>query len=457
MQRFVFLLFFLVSILNFAQNKQLLYDFESLPQANLLNPGVEMEQKFFFGFPLLSQVSAEFGATPFSAYDLFSVDGPPINSKLQELVSDFGSTEFFSGHQQLELLTGGFRIPYKGMVTFGIYQEANFFVKIPKDVLHLAYYGNTDLDRTYSVEKMHAFGELLNVFHIGYTRSLKNDLTIGGRLKIYSNGFHASSSGASGTITTSRGINNLIAHQISNVNLRVNTSGIPTEEGEDLEPSDIVGRLLLGGNLGMGVDFGFTKHLSDQFKLTGSILDFGFVNYSKEVKNYEVQGDYTFEGAELLFEGTLEDYWNLYREEFNEAIENSENENSYVKMRPLKLNAGMHYSFGKKRDLTCNYLPKSERYLNKLSAHLFAMMSDVHTRVAGTLAYERWFSKHFQAKISYTADSFSFSNIGVGLATAFGPVQFYVLADNLWNLNNLYDAQAMTVQLGLNFNFYDLN
>ena len=123
----------------------------------------------------------------------------------------------------------------------------------------------------------------------------------------------------------------------------------------------------------------------------------------------------------------------------------------------MKLNAGAHYSFGVKRDLDCHYLPNSERYLNKVSAHLFTLISDVHTRIAGTVSYERCFSRHFQAKVSYTADSFSYSNIGLGMATQIGPVQFYLLADNMWNLNNLYDAQALTLQLGLNFNFYDLN
>ena len=452
----VFLLLF-CAYCGFTQNKQLLYDFESVPQSSLLNPGGVMEQKFFIGFPFLSQVAFDGGLTLFSAYDLFADDGVNINDKLRGVIESYGKTEFFSAHQQLEILSGGFRLPNRAMLTFGIYQEANTLIKVPKDVIDLSYYGNSDLNRHYSLRKSNGFGELLSVFHVGYNFKKSDDLIIGGRFKIYSSAFHASSTGATGSIITRPGTVNLLAHHIDNVNIVANTSGIPYDDADELEPNDVVNRLMLGGNLGLGVDVGFTKYLSDQLKVTGSILDFGFISYSKEVRNFKIKGDYIFEGAELLYADDPMDYWEYYKAEFEESVENSENANSYLKLRPIKLNAGVHYSFGMKRDYTCNYLPKSQHYLNKVSAHLFTLLSDVHTRVAGTVSFERYFSKHFQAKVSYTADSFSFSNIGLGMATQLGPVQFYLLADNLLNLSNVYDTQALSLQIGLNFNFYDLN
>ena len=457
MRRILFILLLFCAYSGITQNKQLLYDFESVPQHSLLNPGGVMEQKFFIGVPFLSQLAFDGGLTLFSAYDLFADDGVNINEKLRNVVEGYGNTEIFSAHQQLEILSGGFRMKNHAMLTFGVYQEANTLIKVPKDIIHLSYYGNSEMDRHYSLNKANAFGELLNVFHVGYNFKKSDNLIIGGRFKIYSSAFHASSSGATGSIITREGTVNLLAHHIDNVNIAVNTSGIPFDDSEDVEPNDVVNRLILGGNLGFGVDVGFTKYLSDQLKVTGSILDFGFVSYSKEVKNFEIKGNYIFEGAELLYADDPMDYWDYYSQELKGAVENSENADSYLKLRPLKLNAGIHYSFGMKRDYTCNYLPKSQRYLNKLSAHLFTLLSDVHTRIAGTVSFERYFSKHFQAKVSYTADSFSFSNIGLGMATQLGPVQFYFLADNLLNLTNVYDAQAFALQLGINFNFYDLN
>jgi len=451
------LMFFMMVFWGSAQNKQLLYDFNSVPQHGLLNPGAVIEQKFFVGVPILSQVSFDVGGTPFSVYDLFSVNGTSINSKLRAAVSGFGKTEFVNAHQQIEILTAGFRIRNKGFMSAGIYQESNLFFKVPKDVLDLWYYGNNDLGRTYSIEKTHAFGELINVFHVGYNVNVSDDLIVGGRFKIYSSAFHGSATGTKGSLTTRAGTTNLIAHNFDNVHMILNTSGIPGDEDDDVSPSDVMNRLLLGGNLGIGIDVGFTKFISENLKITGSMLDFGFVNYSKEVRNFNIKGEYFFEGAELLFEDTFEDYWNNYRQDFEEAFEDSENSESYIKMRPLKFNAGLHYSFGEKRDLSCNYASGSKQYLNKLSGHFFALMSDVHTRIAGTIAYERWFSKHFQLKVSYTGDSFSYTNIGLGGATQLGPVQFYLLANNMLHIDNLYDAQALTLQLGINLNFYDLN
>ena len=68
-----------------------------------------------------------------------------------------------------------------------------------------------------------------------------------------------------------------------------------------------------------------------------------------------------------------------------------------------------------------------------------------------------WFNKNFQAKITYTADPYSFKNIGAGISTQIGPVNLYLLADNLLYLSNLYAAKSANVQLGINFIFYDNN
>lgn len=455
MRRIISILILLGAYFGTAQNKQLLYDFDVVPQHNLLNPGSELAQNFFIGLPFLSQFSFEAGFTPFSVYDIFADNGISINDKIRDAVTNFGSKEIFSAHQQLEILSGGYRLPNQAFLSFGIYQEGNVLLKVPKDMIDLLYFGNSELDRHYTFNKTNGFAELLNVFHVGYNFKKGDDLILGGRFKIYSSALHLSSSGGTGSIITREGSVNLLSQHISNVNIVLNTSGIPFDTSEDLEPKDVKNRLLLGGNLGLGVDFGFTKYLTDQLKVTGSILDFGFVSYSKEVKNFKAQGNYIFEGAELLFTDNPEDYWNLYGEELKGAMKSEENTDSYLKLRPLKLNAGVHYSFGMKRDESCKYLPKSQRYLNKLSAHLFTLLSQVHTRIAGTVSFERYFSKQFQAKISYTADTFSYSNIGVGFATQLGAFQLYALADNLLNLGNIYDAKALSVQLGINFNFYD--
>jgi hypothetical protein len=96
-------------------------------------------------------------------------------------------------------------------------------------------------------------------------------------------------------------------------------------------------------------------------------------------------------------------------------------------------------------------------FSNKVGLQLFSTLGEVHSYMAATLFFERWFSKHLQAKLTYTADPFSFTNIGLGVSTQFGPVNLYLLADNLLYLTNLYNTKSANVQVGLNFIFFDNN
>ena len=62
----------LISISCFSQNKQILYNFTSVPQSMMSNPGSDVKYNWFVGIPLLSGFSANVGSSGFSVYDLFA-------------------------------------------------------------------------------------------------------------------------------------------------------------------------------------------------------------------------------------------------------------------------------------------------------------------------------------------------------------------------------------------------
>ena len=67
--------------------------------------------------------------------------------------------------------------------------------------------------------------------------------------------------------------------------------------------------------------------------------------------------------------------------------------------------------------------------------------------------FEHRIKKILSTKLTYTVDSYSFSNIGIGLSTQLGPINAYFITDNLLNFNNLYDAKSMSFQAGINLIF----
>ena len=451
MRKFVVFIFLVYYSVGYTQNKQVLYDFASLPQTLLLNPGAEVDSKFHIGFPLLSQIAVQGGFTGFSTYDIFADNGVDINDKIRSAVGKYGKSEFFEFNQQLEVLSVGLRLKDDFYLSGGYYQEFNFIAKIPRDIVDLFYDGNTDINRKYSINKLAARIELFGVFHIGLSKKVNNKWNVGGRLKIYSSVFNATSKLNTGSFYTEEGTSNIYNQHLDNVNFLMQTSGVFFESDADFNASYIKSKLLFGGNLGIGIDLGFTHQLKKQWIVTGSILDLGFISYSKNVESYSVKGDYEVEGFQLNFDpDNPEDYWNDLKDEFDKSIVSETLYKSYVALRPVKLNGSVSYSFGQQYD-ACRFLIDPQTYLNKIGFQLYSTLSAVHSYMAATVFYERRMGKYLQTKITYTADPYSFTNIGLGLSTQLGIFNAYFTADNLLSLSNMYNAKSANFQLGLNF------
>jgi hypothetical protein len=77
--------------------------------------------------------------------------------------------------------------------------------------------------------------------------------------------------------------------------------------------------------------------------------------------------------------------------------------------------------------------------------------------MALTAFYRRQIFDSLEMKATYTVDSFSSKNIGLGLSTTLGKVNFYLLADNLLEYKDISKANSLSFQLGLNIIFPDKN
>ena len=454
----------LIGSLSFSQNKQVLYGFSEIPQSLLLNPGGKVKYKGYFGFPLLSHIHVNAGTSGTTVYDLFADDGIDFNSKLQQAVNRMKPNDFFTLTQQLELLSGGFAFggfkEKNEYLSFGLYQETDFIFYFPKDLAVLALEGNANnIGRRFQLNHVNLGGEVLSVFHVGYNKKVNRELTYGVRGKIYSSIANFNSTKNNGGFVTQPGDNNFYTH-IFNLDFALQTSGISNgdDENSDFSGKDIVKRTLLGGNLGLGLDVGFTYNLTKQWTFDASLLDVGVIRHSKDIKNYEIKGQYVFEGINPLFpetrEGqTAEDYWNEIGEAFEDLVDIEETTTKYTTWRPIKFNASLNYAFGKQKYDDCDCTRHDEAYMNIIGAQLYVIKRPKQPQSALTAYYYRRLFKGLRAKATYTIDSYSFSNIGLGVSAHLGSLNVYVMADNFLSLKNIYDAQSASVQLGFNYIF----
>ena len=461
MRKILLFFIFSVSISCFSQNKQILYNFTSVPQSMLSNPGSDVKYNWFVGIPLFSGFSANMGSSSFSAYDLFANNGVDFNVKLRNVVFSTSRNDKVSLNEQLEIFSGGFKLgdwQENAYISFGMYQELDILTYMPKDYAILALDGNKDyLGKVFDLGDLNARGELLSVFHIGYHKNVSENLILGVRGKIYSSIFNVSSTKNSGYFYTIPGTNSIYEQVISS-NLLANTSGLTnyTDNYSGNVKSDIIKKSFFGGNLGLGLDLGLTYYPQENLQFTASLVDIGFINHTREVRSYSYKGYYKYEGLTPDF---IPGNSNVSAfQEFLDAIPLDTLSAKYTTWRPLKFNSSIQYSFGDGRNSECNCVGENEmKFKNSVGAQLFIMSTPRTPLIALTTYYRRQIFDSLEMKATYTIDSFSAKNIGLGVSTTIGKVNFYVLADNLLEYRDVSKANSLSFQLGFNIVFPDKN
>ena len=452
--RIIVLIFaFLIGLNSFSQNKQVLYDFAGLPQTLLLNPGLETDYKFHIGVPLLSGISSEIKSTGFSLSEIFSVNNNTINDKISAVLNKIDANDYLKVNTQIEVFSAGFRFDKKTYVSFGFYQELDAIGYLPKDALTLINEGNTSyLNKSFSISEMIYKLDVLGVIHAGISRKVSDKLTLGGRFKVYSSALNLETTNNQGTFTTRLGNNSIYIHHLDNVNLNLRSSGLISNNEYISDVSTFIENSLLAGNLGAGIDLGFTYHVTPQLQFSGSLIDFGFVQHTKNIKNNLIVGSYTFEGIEFEFDSNR-NYWGELDAALKEQLPIVDNQDSYTSWRPAKLNVAIKYSFGEKRSKYCYDNTLKDFYTNAFGAQLYSVFRPLRQQFALTSFYEKSFSNKLQAKITYTIDDYSYYNIGVGVSAKIWKINFYGILDNLTKLSDISSANNVSLQFGFNLLF----
>ncbi|MGB5378997.1 DUF5723 family protein [Muriicola sp.] len=455
----------------FSQNKELLYDFTEIPQAILLNPGMNTSFSWYAGIPLASGIYGQAGTSGITVHSLFANDGLDINDKVRaRALNGMSKRDEFGETVQIDLLHGGYRSKNnpRQFYSFGVYFESNTILYWPQDLAYLAFDGNADqLGRRFDLGHLKTRGEGLTVFHFGINREIDRKLTVGARAKIYSGIYDFHSSGNTGYFVTNEGQNNLLSNTLV-ADMQLRTSGF--EEIRAILDNEISGsvanvitkRALLGGDLGFGIDLGFTYSLNQRTVITGSLLDLGFVYHAGDVKGYSLQGSATTEAVEIIlpdaFSDPNADFWQDLVDEIEALVPFEDTYNSYITFRPTQLYGSIRYNFGEpvNGDLDCDCdigvtdANTRFQYRNALGGQLHMVNRPRGPQAALTAFYLRRVGNFLALKTTYTVDKFSMSNIGLGVDFQLGPVNLYAMANNLLGYQNLADSHYASFQIGLN-------
>ncbi|WP_255462750.1 DUF5723 family protein [Galbibacter sp. BG1] len=445
----------------------MLYNFNSIPQSIMVNPAAEIEAQAYFGIPLVSGIYANVGASNVSVYDLFADNNLDFNTKVENVIYTLSSNDVQRVSEQIEVVNVGFKVDGRfsdTFISFGAYQELDFFNYWPRDLSILAYEGNSpNIGVPFRLDQLSIKGELLTVFHLGFQKKVNDKFTYGARGKIYSSLIDFTSTKNSGIFTTTLGQDNFYRHTLLS-DVEVKTSGYASLREDDVNGArdvyDILkGRAIFGGNLGLGLDLGITYSPNENWMYTASLVDLGMIFHTKDVERYTLKGSYALEGIELPFDdifntGGIADNWQELVDEIEAAFPRDTITDAYTTMRPLKFNAAGIYKFGNpRRSRDCSCTSSRDGLQNSIGMQLYLENRPKSIETALTAFYSRSFGNALDVKATYTIDKFSKTNIGLGLSTHFANFNFNLLADNLIEYYNLAKANNASVQVGLNYVF----
>ena len=448
------LLFYFTFVAGQAQFHAVAYDFSANAQVLQTNPGVSFPYRSYFGIPLMSNIQFFAGNSGFSLVDLFGTQNS-FQQKVHTTLNSLRNTDNLLINYRQDLFGYGFKTANGTLHHFGLYWELDHLNYFPADLIRLGFEGNAShLEQIYDAKYLSSKTEFIQTLYYGMDKRINNRLNLGVRFKLYSGIANAQSVYNSGKFYTTQGVHNYYAHHLENIDIEGHTSGYNEDAGSS---GYYAKKLLYSANYGPGLDFGLTYRPNDNLRLTASLLDVGFIYYTKDIHATSIKGTYVYEGANVQFpEDNFIDYWKEVKQEFKDKIKNEKNTDSYISYRPATLYTGLKYGVGDLRHQDCANLlnPKTE-FSDFFGLIGFAQYRPLKIHLGGSVFYEKKWSKYFAMRINYTVDNYSYSSIGAGLTANLGRFQMYLTADNLLGFANLAKSQKQSFQFGLNIIRFD--
>ena len=412
-----------------AQESNTLYFMHDIHQSNLLNPAIQNRCKLFIGLPALSSIYFNF-STGVSYNDIFTKNSVTnkYDPDIDKLITKLHTTNYLSANINLNLISLGYKYKDDYYFTFDVSEKASIRGGIPKDLFRILWQGNTPFEGGRA--NFDNLGVDVSYYHelaLGVSKKM-SDITVGVRGKMLMGIANITSKTNIGLLSDASTFNLKF-----NSDILINTSGpITISQNQDStiktpefnENESITDILLNTKNLGMALDAGVIYNMNDYISLSASVIDLGFIRWKSNLHNISQTGSFTYTGPDLS------DTTN-YISQLMDSIKNSLKPDpithtSYTSRLTTKIYFGGTYKLNKM--LSFGVLSRSE-------------ISPIRITQAFTLSANTNLLKFLSTTVSYTINDNGFDNIGFGLGIKGGPLQFYLVSDNLpiWlqNTNNL--------------------
>jgi hypothetical protein len=441
MKKRLFILFIIIPFWVSGQQNQQLYFMHYIPESNFLNPAVQSECKWFIGLPIISSVHINYANSALSYRTLFSKgnDGA-YHPEIDRTVNQLGRRSFIGAEFHTTLLALGYRHGDK-YFAFSVIEKINAPVTIPRQVFQLGWKGNSQFEgENAGIKGTAAYLMHYREYALGYSTVNSSGDFLGIKAKLLFGKLNAATPSTDLSLYTDKNTFDLTLHG----DLKGNMSApvIITQNGNELgdaqfdENTTVSNYLLNRKNWGFAVDLGIIHEYNENITLAASILDLGFIRWRSNLTNISTSGNFHYTG--IPFDSVdAENYFDNLVSSYSDSVVFDVSHNPYFTLLPIKIYAGARYNISEK--LVANALLSGTLYRSKLLTGL-------------TLSLDYNPFRHFHVVGSYSLMYRSFKIIGLGLSMGRGPLQFYILSDNVCGFIWPLSARNINLRFGLNIN-----
>lgn len=434
---------FLLGNRAFAQTDLTLYNMENVPQSMYQNPAFIPHTKVNIGLPVISSIYLHGQNTGFKWKHLVTNDTLGSDSlilTMDNALDKMSQLNFLGAKAEIDLLSFGFKAG-KGYFSFNATEHIGAKFAYPRDLFGLAWKGNGGyLGQSADFSGLGFDASHYREFGIGYAREINDKLTIGGKVKFLHGMANIYTKKSDLSLFTDAETFDLTA----NSEILLQTSGIGLFS--DSSDIDVSSYLFKQKNFGAGIDLGASYQINEDFRVTGSIVDLGFIRWKSDPRQYFSQAaSFTFSGidiADFPTGGVDNAFIDSLGQVLIDSLEGTfvidSNVNPYSAPTVPRLYLGGDYFITDK--IKTGVLFKGELYhgtfLPSVAAHITARVK-----------------RFFQASLNFSYTDRSAPNMGFGFAVNGGPVQLYLVSDNVLSPLMPHNTKNAHVHMGLNLTF----
>ena len=287
-------------------------------------------------------------------------------------------------------------------------------------------------------------------YGIGYARDLMEDkLTVGGKVKYLYGMENISTKKADLTLHTDPENFSLTM----NSEFDVNFAGIPVIVTDTSIAADSTYKFTTGSylfkkpNHGFGIDLGANYKINDKFRVSASVIDLGFIKWKEYATNVNVaKSSFTFEGVDIKDFMPSNDTtntdttspWDNLLDSLIGTFDPTISQKSYSTPLLTRFYLAGNYNLNETSDV--GLLFHGEIYKGAF-------------RPAFSVSINNRLGKILSTSVSWSYVNRSAANIGLGVALNLGPLQWYMVMDNILAPFIPYATKNVHVHGGFNLTF----